>query len=65
MTQTAQTNAEKQAAFRKRRQQERQELEATVEELKRQLEQGKAEREELQRQLSALAGIIADAKAQQ
>lgn len=65
MTQTAQPNAEKQAAFRKRRQQERQELEATVEELKRQLEQGKAEREELQRQLSALAGIIADAKAQQ
>lgn len=57
---SAMTNAEKQAAWRERRNQQLKEQQAEIEGKARQLEQAKAERDELQRQNNALAAVIAD-----
>jgi hypothetical protein len=56
------TNVEKQAAFRERRKQKEEEGKAEVRDLRAQLTQRTDERDELTRQLSALAKIIADLK---
>jgi replicative DNA helicase len=58
------TNAEKQAAFRERRQQERQDEAKALKDLAEKLDQAEADKAELTRQLSALAAIIADLKKQ-
>lgn len=57
---SAMTNAEKQAAWRERRNQQLKEQQAEIESKARQLEQAQAEKDELQRQNNALAAVIAD-----
>lgn len=59
------TNAEKQAAWRERRQQQLEDLRAEIDSKARQLDEAKAERDELQRQNNALAAVIADQRTEQ